>query len=539
MAPTDVGERGLDAVRIVVASAAPEWCRVETTTLAEEFERGLRSWVGSLGLALELHGTGFPAPTAVGRHAGPGGDHEFLAAQLEQLERRLADPTVFFVALLVQSSPRTDEKLAAIVRNARLGNPYSRYRIFVDAGHPWAADMVSIPRTDHASVRVLHDLASKPLEWLSGLLFGTITEMVALEASRGAERGAEGLKPSAEMDLPKPDANNDVGGRVESDPPLVGDHNVQFTVYRPRAVRRGVWYPMLAFAHLAERRPEAPADEPDPIEQVRALASQALGDRASAYASPTSDARGGIPKESELTFVPTMEGVEFNPPRRVFSWREDVHEEAFRLRADDSASGPISRGQLTVFLGAFILADVDLVIRLDETAAQPPSPSFQPVVAQHGSGSMRTPALEPAQASPYRKIFPSYSHRDLEIVEQAERLGAAMGDVYLRDRTTLRSGEEWSARLLELIDEADVFQLFWSSNSMRSEYVRQEWEHASKLARRNFIRPTYWEEPMPRSENPLLPPNSLSTLHFHCLAFTGTHAPVAASRAEDGVFPAR
>ena len=38
-------------------------------------------------------------------------------------------------------------------------------------------------------------------------------------------------------------------------------------------------------------------------------------------------------------------------------------------------------------------------------------------------------------------------------------------------------------RLLELIDEADIFQLFWSSNSMRSEYVRREWEHALALGR--------------------------------------------------------
>jgi hypothetical protein len=53
---------------------------------------------------------------------------------------------------------------------------------------------------------------------------------------------------------------------------------------------------------------------------------------------------------------------------------------------------------------------------------------------------------------------------------------------------------------------------------MRSEYVRQEWEHAVTLARPNFIRPTYWEQPMPRSDNPLLPPSSLSKLHFHSLA---------------------
>jgi TIR domain len=83
--------------------------------------------------------------------------------------------------------------------------------------------------------------------------------------------------------------------------------------------------------------------------------------------------------------------------------------------------------------------------------------------------------------------------------------------------TTLRSGEDWNERLLTLIEEADVFQLFWSWNSMVSDYVRREWEHALHLARdrESFIRPTYWQVPMPTSANPKLPPDDLSGLHFH------------------------
>ena len=327
------------------------------------------------------------------------------------------------------------------------------------------------------------------------------------QASRPTK--GDGLEPSVAWVEP--------GRSREIDAPPVVDENVQFTVYRPQAIRPGVWYPMLAFAHLAEPRPDAATDAPDPIEQVRALAHQALGNRASAYASPSSDSRGAIPKEGDLTFVPTMDGVEFNPPRRVFRWLEDVHKEEFRLRVDAGHEGSVLRGQLTVFLGAFILADVNLAIKLEESAAPPPAAQASPGVAS-------PPDFEPAHASPYRKIFPSYSHRDSDIVEQAQRLGAAMGDVYLRDRTALRSGEEWSARLLELIDEADVFQLFWSSHSMRSEYVRREWEYAESLARRNFIRPTYWEEPMPHSDDPLMPPDSLQSLHFHCLTLAASPA---------------
>jgi hypothetical protein len=48
-----------------------------------------------------------------------------------------------------------------------------------------------------------------------------------------------------------------------------------------------------------------------------------------------------IPKASELTFVADMDGVVFNPPRRVFRWLEDIHKEEFRLRADSSLNGQV------------------------------------------------------------------------------------------------------------------------------------------------------------------------------------------------------
>jgi hypothetical protein len=290
----------------------------------------------------------------------------------------------------------------------------------------------------------------------------------------------------------------------------VVDENVQFTVYRPNAVRPEVWYPLLAFAHLAERRSGAPPGQPNPLEQVRALAAQA---GVAAYGAPRVDARGGVPREGQLTFVPFVEGVDFNPRSQSFEWQEDVHQQNFRLRAHPFTEGLVLRGQLTVYLGAFILADIALAFKVDNAAQPPPAPSLRPLVST-GSGP-REPGLTPVTAVPYQKVFPSYSHKDLAIVAQAEAYGKALGHIYLRDRLALRSGEQWEVRLLELIDEADIFQLFWSSNSMRSNYVRREWEHAIALGRPGFIRPTYWEVPMPQSANPRLPPDALAPLHFH------------------------
>ena len=181
----------------------------------------------------------------------------------------------------------------------------------------------------------------------------------------------------------------------------VVDENVQFTVYRPNAVQPKVWYPLLAFAHLAERRPDAPPGQPDPLEQVQELAAQALGDEA-AYGAPRVDARGGVPREGQLTFAPFVEGVDFNPRSQTFEWQEDVHQQNFRLKARPDTAGRVLRGQLTVYLGAFILADIDLTFRVDLAAPSPPTPTVRgaPLSTSSASQTSPQPELTPATAAP-------------------------------------------------------------------------------------------------------------------------------------------
>jgi serine/threonine protein kinase len=305
------------------------------------------------------------------------------------------------------------------------------------------------------------------------------------------------------------DLNIDLGGDVRPPestpapkraPAQYLDEDVQFTVFRPTVVSPQKWYPLLAFAHNAERRPEADPDEPDPVEEVRRQAERVLGKQAKDYKDRTQDALQAVPREGELTFLPEMDGVEFNPPRRTFRWSESVHREEFRLRAGRELDGKMARGRLSVFLGGILLADVALAFRVDGRLVAEKEP------------------LTPTETRPYRKIFASYSHQDLEIVRQLEHYAETLGDRYLRDWTHLRAGEVWNERLMELIQEADVFQLFWSTNAMRSQFVRREWQHALSLGRPSFVRPTYWEDPMPTSPEEDLPPEALLRLHFQRLA---------------------
>jgi hypothetical protein len=294
--------------------------------------------------------------------------------------------------------------------------------------------------------------------------------------------------------------------------PAEVDENVQFTVYRPKAVPPETWSDLLAFAHLSEKPPDAAPDEPDPVEEVKRQAKRILGDQAPAYQSSTQDSLHAVPKRGEITFLPEAKGLEFNPPRRTFVWRESVHREEFRFKADRALDGQTARGKLSIFHGAILLGDVPLAIKVDSTPAPPKIRSL----LDTGEAT----ELEPVGATRYRKIFASYSHKDLAIVEQFEAFAEAMGDEYLRDWKHLRAGERWQDKLKKMIREADVFQLFWSRHSMVSPFVRQEWEYALGLTEKgeSFVRPTYWEDPMPTSVKPELPPPDLAELHFQRLS---------------------
>lgn len=296
------------------------------------------------------------------------------------------------------------------------------------------------------------------------------------------------------------------------------DENVQFTVFRPKAIPPEKWCKLAASAHLEEKRPDAPPDAPEPKDKARAQAEAQLGIAPEDIREATQDAGQAIPQGGEITFVPQMDGVRFNPPRQSFLWEEDEHTVTFRMRASAELDGKVARGRMGVFLGVILVADVPLKIEVRRDAA-----------------TRKAQQAEPVSASRYRKIFASYSHRDLPIVEQFERYAEALGDEYLRDWKKLRSGERWSERLLEMIDEADVFQLFWSRNSMDSPYVRREWERALRRAdQEGFIRPVYWEESFPERP-PDLPPPALARFHFQriCGSF-GSHVPSSTAAPVDG-----
>jgi hypothetical protein len=140
--------------------------------------------------------------------------------------------------------------------------------------------------------------------------------------------------------------------------------------------------------------------------------------------------------------------LDFNPPDRRFLWEEDIHREEFRFRTPTRHDGARLRGSLLIYLNYLLIAELPLDIRVDNASADP----------------LEDCRAVPEYARRYRKIFVSYSHEDHEIVRRVTELARAMGDRFVRDVSDLRAGQDWNAALLRMIDDADIFQLFWSTN---------------------------------------------------------------------------
>lgn len=213
----------------------------------------------------------------------------------------------------------------------------------------------------------------------------------------------------------------------------------------------------------------------------------------------------GIQRGTEVTIHPELPGFRFNPPSGRVLWLEDWHCVEFRMQAAaelHAAIGQRIEGRVAFYVGPLLVGTTDLQVTIAGDTPHVPS-----------SSELHEKLWEKSKASPYRKIFVSYSHKDTTIVDQLERAYRALGDDYLRDSMVLRSGETWQPALLDSIDRADVFQLCWSKAAKASPYVAKEWRHALGLSRNRFVRPMYWRKPMAK------PPEELRDLHFAYVPF--------------------
>ena len=271
-------------------------------------------------------------------------------------------------------------------------------------------------------------------------------------------------------------------------PKIEEKEEVNFSAFYPREVTVEKWHTVLVYTYI-----------PSALEAVQKDARKFEDEIGEIHETkPISSTR--LARGTEITVVPTCEGVTFNPERVTFQWLEDQHRAQFRLRADASMADMAGNAQVTIYVGPLIVGTLKMGMLFNE--------------AEANLGFARS---EEVNGQMYRQddIFISYSHRDTEIVKNCKKAYEALGHNVLIDFETLRSGQKWNAELMRMIERANIFQLFWSENSSTSEYCRQEWQHALKLNRgEGFIRPVYWTEPIPK------PPPELSDIHFDFAPFS-------------------
>lgn len=273
------------------------------------------------------------------------------------------------------------------------------------------------------------------------------------------------------------------------------DEDVEFTVARPPRLRAERWETMLVLAHHGEVFVASDGRTVDQPAQVRQRVAGFFGSEPVTTTSQASSL--ALPRGAQLLVLPDLpDHVDCDPPVAQLSWSGEVAEARFLLRARSAALGTTLEGWLRVFCGPVVIAEAGLTLEVvaDTSQTAPAAPS------------------QSAALTRYRRIFPCFAPEDAAVVEGVAAVAEALGDDYLDRVLEAERGDAPSGWLLPLIAEADVFQLFWSSHSMRSTVCREQWERAVATARDGFVLPLYWEQPFPRAEG--LPPPALESLRF-------------------------
>jgi hypothetical protein len=325
-------------------------------------------------------------------------------------------------------------------------------------------------------------------------------------SSGGSSSGGSSSGGSSSGRLPRLD--RDEQKTIVETPTLPAFDLLQFSAYHPKEAALQDWNSLLVYSLIESALEEVRVDANKFTELVRGVGT--------APRTLMASAERPLARGTEITIVPSLSEVTFDPPQMTFTWREDWHRSLFQFKGDADLRERSSNGEIAIYAGSLILAAIPIsvyFVQVEEEAT--------------ASASGHSGAVE-STAKPFRNVFASYSHSDTAVVIACRNAYTALGDSVLIDIDSLRSGEDFGEALKRLIDAADVFQLFWSERSAASTYVRDEWTYAlSKTRPENFIRPVYWEKPM------INPPPQLGHLHFSFVQLPKDHSFLVTSPLEE------
>ena len=271
---------------------------------------------------------------------------------------------------------------------------------------------------------------------------------------------------------------------------------VNFSAYYPAEAVANRGQGLYVYAHLPELAPTIAQD----VKQFR----EQLG--GSIPAPRVAKQAAQLQRGTLITVTPECDELDFEPAAVTKKWNGEWTRFDFAFMPKAEMVGDSLFVRVSISVSVVEIAHIKCPVDVIE---QPHIPADNPLAAAK---------LATQTARLYHRIFVSYSRKDTQVAEAYRLAQMAIGNDVFMDSYSIRVGEDWRAALARAIDEADIFQLFWSSHSAESENVRDEWDYALKYKCPDqnctyFIRPVFWDKPMPQ------PPQPLSHLNFRYVSF--------------------
>jgi pSer/pThr/pTyr-binding forkhead associated (FHA) protein len=282
----------------------------------------------------------------------------------------------------------------------------------------------------------------------------------------------------AGVTLPPPDISTITKFQSTAPMRVISAEQLRFTAFYPRMLSAGDWGTLLVYAHLAQGMDEIQRD----------AASFKDGQHEVSHKPLAVDSQLLL-RGTNITLVPECPGLSFSPKRFTFKWLEEWHRVEFHFSVKAEWFEPENWGRASIFAGPLLLGTLPLNLTIGQTEAPQYDNDMQ----------VSVPA--------YKQIFASYCRDDNAIMLACRNIYRVLGFTEMARVDALRATQIADSALQRLIDESEVFQLFWSKRAAQAAYVRKEWEYALQSRHgEGFLRPVYWDVPL---EPPSLPLRSL------------------------------
>jgi hypothetical protein len=265
----------------------------------------------------------------------------------------------------------------------------------------------------------------------------------------------------------------------------VSQNRPRVTAAFPQSLKHNVWRSLDVFIYLK-----------DFANLVRTKVRRLGIDEGLDYGQIDSEFRNGLKTGCPITVGVYSDHVLVNPESVTIRWFELYNQLTFRVCPKSSA--PLNT---PVSIEVEVLAD-----------QLPVAAMTVPVFV----GEEISEVVESRDVRWFDDIFASYAREDLPLVRHLRERYDALGLRLFIDADDLRGGVKVRPALFHQIEQSDLFQLFWSKHSKQSKEVALEWRHALTLRSQKggrFIRPVFWERPMPS------PPRELADINFRGIEF--------------------